>query len=71
MIGLAGLQAWRRVELDVEAVFIILVFSMRSKCSKHLWNSRLEKTEDVEVVDVILVIMHVTEVLEACNDSFD
>ena len=22
MIGLAGLQAWRRVELDVEAVFI-------------------------------------------------
>ena len=24
------------VEVGVEAVFIILVFSMRSKCSKHL-----------------------------------
>ena len=44
---------------------------MRSKCSKHLWNSRLEKTEDVEVVDVILVIKHATEVLEACSDFFD
>ena len=59
------------MEVDVEAVFIILVFSMRSKCSKHLWNSWIEKTEDAEVVDVILVIMHATEVLEACSDIFD